>query len=119
MSKTLVNLTMPIVLQGIEDVLEKYPHHPYQKFFANSDFRQGLIAYILNRIPSHYISVEVEEKEDLFHSSYFHNCLEQAMRIETIVHQGIKQILYEKTEELSRYIPEVTDPSRVPSNWFG
>jgi hypothetical protein len=110
---------MPIVLQEIEDVLEKYPHHPYQKFFANSDFRQGLIAYILNRVSSHYITVEEEEKEKLFHSISLHHCLEQTMRIETIVHQGIKQILCEKSEELGRYIPEVTDPSRVPSNWFG
>ncbi|WP_193196820.1 late competence development ComFB family protein [Nostoc sp. MG11] len=119
MSKTIVNLTMPFVVQEIEDILEQYPHHPYQEAFANPDFRQNLIAYTLNRIPNHYLTVDEQEKENLMSSDSIRYCLEQTVHIEAIIHQGIEQILSEKAEEITRHIPDAVDPSHVPSDWFG
>jgi Late competence development protein ComFB len=112
MPKTLVNLTMPFVVREIEDLLEKYPHHSYQEAFANPDFRQNLIAYTLNRIPNHYITVDEKEKEYLINS----NCLEQTVHIKAIIHRGIEQILSEKVEEVNQHIRDVVDPSHILSD---
>lgn len=119
MSKNLVNLTIPIVVQELEDILETYPHHPYQEAFAHPDFRQILIAYILNRIPSHYITVDEAEKQELVNSDSLRAFLEQTLHIETVIHQGIEKILCDQAHELNRHIPEVVDPTRVASHWFG
>lgn len=56
MSKSIVNLTIPWVVAEIEQVLETYPHHPYQQAFANPDLRQELIAYVLTRIHNVYVA---------------------------------------------------------------
>lgn len=119
MSKTLVNLTIPIVVQELEDILETYPHHPYQEAFANPDFRQILIAYILNRIPNHYITVDDTEAQTLTNSDELRGFLEHTLHIKTIIHQGIEKILCEQAHEVNRYIPEIFDPTRVASHWFG
>jgi len=117
MSKTLVNITIPLVIQEMEDILVTYPHHPYQEAFAHPDFRQSLMAYVLNRIPNHYITVSEEEKHTRL--DYLHHLAENSLHIEAIIHQGIEKILCEQAQEINRHIPEVVDPTRVPSSWFG
>ncbi|MBH8554388.1 late competence development ComFB family protein [Nostocaceae cyanobacterium CENA357] len=112
MSKTLINITIPVVIKEIEDVLVTYPHHPYQETFAHPDFRQSLMAYFLNKIPNQYITVDEEKK-------YFYTHLENSLHIEAIIHQGIEEILCEQAQEINRHIPEVVDPRRVASSWFG
>jgi Late competence development protein ComFB len=116
MSKTIVNLTMPFVVQEIEDLLEKYPHHPYQEAFANPDFRQNLITYTLNRIPNHYLTVDEKEKEHLITSDYVRYYLKQTLHIKAVIHQGIEQILSEKAEQVNQHIPDTVDLSHVPSD---
>lgn len=119
MSKTLVNVTIPLVVQELEDILLTYPHHPYQEVFANPDYRQILIAYILNRIPNHYITVDDAETETLTNSDDLRGSLEYTLHIETIIHQGIEKVLCEQAQEINRHIPEIVDPTRVASHWFG
>ncbi|MBW4613228.1 MAG: late competence development ComFB family protein [Desmonostoc vinosum HA7617-LM4] len=109
---------MNLVVQEIENALENYPHYPYQEAFAHPDLRQSLIAYILNRVPNHYITVDEEETQYNI-SDCLHHCVEQSLHIETLIHQGIGQILCEQAEEINRHIPEVVDPARLPSIWFG
>jgi hypothetical protein len=120
MTKNLVNLTIYKVNQELETILENYPEHPYQEAFANPDIRQNLIAYILNRIPNHYITVEPEEKQQvLTNSDYLCHSLEYSLHIEDIIHQGIEKILCEQAQEVNRHIPEIVNPSLVASDWFG
>lgn len=38
MTKELINRSLPVVVSEIEQVLERYPEHPYQQAFANPDF---------------------------------------------------------------------------------
>jgi hypothetical protein len=52
MSSELTNLTLPAVIQEIEDVLYEYPEHPYQSAFSIPELRQKLIAHILNHVPN-------------------------------------------------------------------
>lgn len=118
MSKTLVNLTTQLVMQKIENILETYPHHPCQEAFANPDCRQGLIAYTLTRIPNNYTSVE-EGQEGLVVADYVRQHLGEISQVDSIIHQGIAEILCEQSEEVKRHIPEVADPGLIPSDWFG
>ncbi|MCC5636377.1 hypothetical protein LC593_11000 [Nostoc sp. CHAB 5844] len=118
MTKTLVNLTISVVVKKLENILETYPHHPYQEVYANPDIRQILIAYILSRIPNQYITVD-EEKPEFICSDSLLRSLERTLHIETIIHQGIEEVLREQIENFHRYIPEVVDPNLVASHWFG
>jgi hypothetical protein len=118
MTKTLVNLTISVVVKKLENILETYPHRPYQEAYANPDIRQTLIAYILSRIPNQYITVD-EENPELICSDSLLRSLERTLHIESIIHQGIEKVLHEQVEDFHRYIPEAVDPSLVPSHWFG
>ncbi|WP_017655138.1 late competence development ComFB family protein [Fortiea contorta] len=118
MSKSLVNLTNQLVTQEIERVLETYPHHPYQEIFANPDFRQNLIVYVLNRIPNYYVSVSQEEQA-LISGDYLHQYLGYLSQIEAIIRQGIEDILREESEAIRLHIPEITNPALMASDWFG
>lgn len=119
MSKTLVNLTITVVLKKLESILETYPHHPYQEAFANPDMRQTLIAYILSRIPNQYITLDEAEKPEVFGSDSLCRSLEGSSNIEFIIHEGIEKVLCEQAEKIQRYIPEAVDPGLVASHWFG
>jgi hypothetical protein len=124
MSKTIVNLTLPIVIQEIEDILEKYPHSPYQETFANPNYKQTLVAYILSRVPNCYVTVEEERKEEevqlVSNKSDSWRCsLTEKLDMEMIIHQGIDKIMTEQAQNVSQSIPEVIDPTCLPSHWFG
>jgi hypothetical protein len=119
MTKTLVNLTITLVLKKIENILETYTHHPYQEAFANPDIRQTLVAYILSRVPNQYITLDEAEKPEFFCSESLERSLESTSHIESIIHEGIKKVLYEQVDNVHRYIPEAVDPALIASHWFG
>ncbi|WP_414544313.1 late competence development ComFB family protein [Nostoc sp. CCY0012] len=120
MTKTLVNVTLIMVNQELETILETYPNHPHQEAFSHPDIRQCLIAYILNRIPNHYITVDQEAKDKVFTNlnDLWHS-IEHKLHIEAIIHQGIEKVLCEQAQEVNRHIPEVANPSLIASDWFG
>ena len=117
MSKAVVNLILPVVTRAIEEVLETYPHHPYQQAFANPDIRQALIAYVLNRVSGYYVLVDKEKQQQLY-SDLLKRCLEQTSHLEKTIHQGIVAVLREYAQVIGQ-IPEEVDPTDSPSNWFG
>lgn len=92
MSKRIVNLTLPIVSEEIEGVLETYPEYPYQKIFANSNLRQDLVAYVLSHIPNKYTAIE-DVQLPSSNGSFFHCTSEQRIQIERWIHLGICDIL--------------------------
>lgn len=118
MSATIVNLTLPLVVEEVESVLDTYPYHPYQQAFAIPDLRQKLLAYVLSRIYNLYAAItegtEVAKVSQLAHCS-----LEHRLSIEALVRQGIEHILQESADWLSHYIPEEVAPGNAPSQWFG
>ncbi|GBE91229.1 hypothetical protein [Nostoc cycadae] len=119
MTKTLINLTISIVIQELESILDTYPHHPYQEAFANPDIRQTLVAYILSRIPNQYITVDAAEKPEFNCSESMCRSLERSLHLESVIRQGIEKVLGEAEEDIHRYIPEAVDPNLAASHWFG
>ncbi|MBE9014765.1 hypothetical protein C7Y66_21640 [Chroococcidiopsis sp. CCALA 051] len=118
MSKTIVNLDLSFILSTIEEVLETYPHHPYQQAFAHPARRQDLIAYVLSRITSSYVAVE-DEALPVMELSLLTCCLDRTARIESIIRQGIDKIAEQQSEQIYRQIPEIADPNCSPASWFG
>jgi hypothetical protein len=119
MSKTIINLAFSAVSAEAEEVLETYPHHPYQQAFSAPDLRQKLISYVLSRIPSMYVVVEENQEEELCAQSY--NCYSEKQRndIEALIRQGIRQILQDEPDWVAKHIPGEVNSALQPSNWFG
>lgn len=119
MSKTIVNLTIPLVVEEVERILETYPHHPYQQAFANPDLRQALIAYVLCRHSNQYITVDEEQQEECLNSQSLHLSFEDSDRLENTIHEGIADVLQNHTEDIEHQIPEEIESDDAPSHWFG
>ena len=105
MSHGLVNLTLPAVIQEIEDVLDEYPEHPYQLAFSMPELRQKLIDHILN-VPNRYAIAGVKESSGnpkVNHSSH----LQKRLRMEMVVRGSILHILRENADWLSRHLPNL------------
>jgi len=93
MHKTLVNLTLAVVTEEVENILETYPKHPYQQAFAPSGLRQDLIAYVLSRIPNTYTAIESSESAS--NQTIQVRCSsEQLLHIENLIHTGIGDVLH-------------------------
>ncbi len=118
MTHELINLTLPSVVQTIEEVLEDYPEQPYQVVFSIHRFRQKLIAHVLSMIPNHY---EIEGETVFFKKlrNLHTSPLAERLHLETVVRGSILHILRENADWLRDHLPQQrpTD-DRVPSLEF-
>ncbi len=114
MSYPLINLTLPVVIEEIENVLEEYPVHPYQVAFSIHELRQKLIAHILSHIPNRYA---VEGTHESYRNSKVHYSppLQEQLHIEMVIHGSILHILRENADWLSRNIP----PAQIENQALG
>jgi hypothetical protein len=119
MLRQLINLTELEINQEIESILETYAEHPYQQAFAAPNLRQELIAYVLNRITSHYTVIEPEQDSHLEPRRSSSPSLQVQLCRETVIHEGIQHIFSIKAEQIQHQLPEETDSSRESSHWFG
>lgn len=92
MTKKLINLTLPVVIDNVEKILKTYPIHPYQQAFSDANLYQNLVAYVLNRVSNKFA---VLEEEDLSKSILllFYPSTELS-NIESHIHLGIRGYLY-------------------------
>ena len=100
MSYELINLTLPAVIQEIEDVLDEYPPHPYQAAFSIHEFRQKLIAHVLSQVPNQY-AIAGEPTPIRKPSPRHSSLLSERLYLETVVRGGILHILRENAVHLS------------------
>ena len=100
MSHELVNLTLPMVLREIGDVLEEYPEHPYQSAFSIHEFRQKLIAHVLSQVPNHY-AISGEPAPARKPSPQHVSPLVERMHLGMVIRGGMLHILRENAARLS------------------
>jgi Late competence development protein ComFB len=91
MAKTIVNLTMPVVVEEIENILDSYQHHPYQEAFKIPDLYQELMAYVLSRVRSRYVVADEQERSALITKSRLVP-LEEKLHIESVIYDGIQHV---------------------------
>jgi hypothetical protein len=91
-SPKIVDLGLQVVNEEIDHALAVYPDESGKKVFANLDFRQKLIDYVMGAIPETYF----RSKDSLNRAvtiRFPSNSLELRLRIEKYVHWGIEYIL--------------------------
>lgn len=94
MSYQLINLTLPVVIAEIDNILEDYPESPYQIAFSLPEMRQRLFAYVLTHIPNRY-TVQGEDLR-LKESKFLHpSPMQERLQMENLIHGGILHLLQE------------------------
>ena len=118
MTQTIVNLTLPVVTEKINQLLKTYPRQPYQELFNSPDLRQKLTAYVLSRLPVVYVTMDNTQACQLNDSveCYSH---EQNEQIERLIHQGIDTFIAHRHSLKRRQNSPLTAAATAPSDWFG
>ena len=101
--KKLVNLTLFIVKEELENYKLAGCDREKLKILSDPELVQELLAYILSRIPNIYAAVTPEQLLEKCQNTG--KSLEQRMRIETLIEGGIASILQKK---IDRSYPSLT-----------
>lgn len=118
MTQTIVNLTLPIVTDKIDDILAAYPLYEYRQVFAVPELRQKLTAYVLARLPVVYVTMDSGTAGSLEPTGHCYSS-DQHDQINQLIHQGIDALL--GRPEIWRHRPsaERVEAEPIPSSWFG
>ena len=116
MSHELINLTLPVVVAKIEDVLEDYPEHPYQIAFSLPELRQRLLAHVLTHTPNCY-AVQGEKLATPKYSKSLNPApMQEQIRMENLIHGGILHLLRENAEWVGGRITQMENSDCALSN---
>lgn len=111
MSHELINLTLPVVIAKIKNLLEDYPKYPYQVAFSLPELRQRLLAHVLTHTPNRYTvageKLTIKNRNFLHHSS-----MQERIRMENLIHGGILHILRENAEWVGCQITQSSQSNR-------
>lgn len=106
MSYELINLTLPVVITEIENVLEDYPQSPYQVAFSLPEMRQRLLAHVLTYTPNRY--VVQGEKLTLKEPKFLHpSSIQERVQRENLIHGGILHLLRENAEWVASRLTQI------------
>lgn len=118
MTQAIVNLTLPIVTDKIDDILASYPLHEYRQVFAVPELRQKLTAYVVARLPVVYVAMDSGVTGDMASTGQCYSS-EQHDQINRLIHQGIDALLGRPERWQRRASTERMEAESVPSSWFG
>jgi hypothetical protein len=118
MAQTIVNLTLPVVTEKIDQILKNYPLYPHQELFDAAEMRQKLTAHVLSRLPVIYVTMDNDQACTL------NNPLEcyspdQHEQIEQLIRQGIETLVVNRRVIKKRQSSPLYATAEAPSNWFG
>jgi hypothetical protein len=121
MPQTIINLTLPIVTDKIDDILAAYPLYEYRQVFAVPELRQKLTAYVLARLPVVYVTMDSGATNGLETTGRCYSS-DQHAQINQLIHQGIDALLgrpeiWQSCHGVDRADRVEADP--IPSSWFG
>jgi hypothetical protein len=121
MPKTIVNLTMPVIVEEIENILDSYQHHPYQEAFRIPDLYQELMAYVLSRVRSRYVVADELDRSGIADRARLVP-LEEKLHIESVIYDGIQHvfdIIWKTDQHLSmkrhQNLSAIPIPMAIPS----
>jgi len=118
MTQAIVNLTLPIVTDKIDDILAVYPLYEYRQIFAVPELRQKLTAYVLARLPVVYVTMDSSAACDMASTGHCYTS-DQHDQINQLIHQGIEALLGRPEIWQTRSSPELVEAEPIPSSWFG
>ena len=97
MAYKIANLTLPLVMEEVEEVLQEYPRHAYQVAFSIHKLRQLLIAEVLSQIPNEYTVIEDTEELSIQHK-ILQSPLQKRLHREMIIRESILYVLRKNAE---------------------
>ncbi len=97
MGYKIANLTLPLVMEEVEEVLQEYPRYPYQAAFSIHKLRQLLIAEVLSQIPNEYTVIE-ETEELSIEPKTLPSPLQKRLHREMVIRQSILDVLQKNAE---------------------
>lgn len=92
MAEKIVNLTIPIVIEEIEIVLDESTNQLHRQLFSIPDLHQELVAYVLSRVRNRYGVVD-RTNDGSGMVKPLTVCLEERLKIHDLAFQGIHAIL--------------------------
>ncbi len=92
MAEIVVNLTLLLLKDEIENVLDSQDGKCYQSAFDLPDLRQELITYVLSRVPNLFQVIEEGEKPSSKYNPLSESTVKQ-LGIKVVIHQGIHDLL--------------------------
>lgn len=99
----IINLTLRLVIQEIDDILKHYPEDPYQIAFSNQKLRQKLISHVMRQTPNYYAIVE--KAEDLPDDPRcIYGSLEECGQLQNLICNSIIDIYQEKADSNQKYM---------------
>jgi hypothetical protein len=87
MSKILINSTLQVILEEIDLALESDVYCSQDYLISIPDLRQSLVFYAMSRVHCRYRTVQEG-------GSNAPSSLEERLRVETVVRQGIQALAY-------------------------
>jgi hypothetical protein len=104
MSKKL-NLTSLKVKKELEFFLRNHSAPNYQIIVKDTEFRQKLIFYILQRIPNQYLPIKLGEKLTI--SSQVIQCSSlEKIQIEKLIYQGFYRLIQEHNNQTTSLLKD-------------
>lgn len=118
MFSKIVNLTLRLVIEELEEILKHFPEYPYQVAFSSSELRKKLILHILSKLPEYYAIIEDEQAlpkdtKFLYRSSHERVCMER------LICESIAQVFEENAGAITGHTPQKDKSGNYPSHWIG
>lgn len=103
MSQKIINLTLLLVIEEVENTLREFPTIPYQLTFSEQELRQKLIDRVLTQTPNYYAILEESEKlpED---PTLLYSCLEEQIRLKKLIRESVIHLFRENIDS-DRIVP--------------
>lgn len=127
MSKTIINLSLSMVSEELDKILDSELFTLYTQALPESELRHKLITYVLSRIPGKYAVLEEAEAHHL-NPAQLDWASEQRQHIRALIQQGIEQVIVQMKESVEaddspsrQFVSDSVESERnlMPSNWFG
>lgn len=117
MANQTINLTMLWVADEIAQILDNEQEYFEYRTFLNSRLYQELMTYALSRVPNVYAVIENNQKiSEQCNHRYCSG--ERKLHIETVIRQGILEIIQRKRDWIKNQLPKPDEQSFSPSTWF-
>lgn len=116
MPHEIVNLSLPIITNKVEEALDNSKMESSQELSSASLLQERLVAYVLRRMPTFYTTIEISNA-CLANNPV--NCFsqEQQNTIDGLIQEGLQHLMACQSHQESLIQGTVQVPSA--SNWFG
>lgn len=104
MLSKLINLTLILVIQEIEEVLKDYPEYPYQIALSVHELRNKLILHVLEQLPNYYTILEDSQQMPALDPLFLYSSPQEQEQVRRIIRQSIGNVLRENAGLISWHL---------------